>query len=292
MDPQTEDDDVGEPQDGDDTSTTTGEAEAEGSGTEVAAGDPPADDDDESFSVSLGEDDPPEEPTKDAPEWVRGLRKEQQALRRENRELRAKLEEKSAPPAIVIGEKPSFEGCGYDETKYEAELDAWKERKRSAEAQAEAHTAALKQAEKDWQEKLAGYGKAKEALKAKAPDFDDAEAAVLADFDVTQQNILVHAKQSELMVYALGLNAKERARLSAIKNYAVFALEVGELVGKLKVKQGSRPPNPERRLSGGAPGKGIDPQGELKRLEAEAERTGDRSKVAAYYRKQKQAATA
>jgi hypothetical protein len=291
MDPEIEDDDEVEtsPAEGE-TSQTEGEAEGEGSGTEVeASGDAPGGDgdDDGAFSVSFGDDTPAEDDeTKAAPPWVQKLRKEQTRLARENRELKAKLEAKAAPAAIVIGEKPTLESCGYDEVKFENELDAWKDRKRSAEAQERTAIEAREKAAKDFNARLSAYGTAKEALKAKAPDFDDAEAAVLADFDVTQQNVLVHAKQPELMVYALGLNAKERARLAAIKNYAEFALEVGELVAKMKVKQGNRPPTPERRISGGAPGKGIDPKGELKRLEAEAERTGDRTKVAAYHRRQ------
>src|ERR1044072_581125 len=66
---------------------------------------------------------------------VRHLRAE---LRRT--QARAKeLEVAQAPkPKIVIGEKPTLEGCEWDEEKFETELTAWHERKRQADAEANA----------------------------------------------------------------------------------------------------------------------------------------------------------
>jgi hypothetical protein len=121
-------------------------------------------------------------------------------------------------------------------------------------------------------------------------DFDDAEATVLADLDTVQQNLLLRAKDHEKLVYALGKNDKERARMAAIKDYADFAIEVGRLENKLKVTPRKVPP-PERRMSGSAPGKAIA-DAELAKLEAEAARTGDRTKVAAYHRRKSLAAQA
>jgi hypothetical protein len=253
-----------------------------------AAGEAPGDDD--GLAISIGDDEPDPEPDiEKAPQWVREMRKEQPKLRREIRDLRAeneRLKATSAPPAIVVGEKPTMESCGYDEAKFETELEAYHKRKNDAEAQVRERERAQAEERRSWDTRVAAYQEAKSKLKAKVSDFDDAEAAVLASFDVTQQGILILAKQSEMLTYALGKNDKVREGLAKIKNYGEFAIAVGELMGKLKVTPRKAPP-PERRLSGAAPGSrgtgGADK--ELARLEAEADRTGDRTKVAQYRRK-------
>jgi hypothetical protein len=184
------------------------------------------------------------------------MRKEQPKLRREIRDLRAeneRLKATSSPPAIVVGEKPTMESCGYDEAKFETELEAYHKRKNDAEAQVRERERAQAEERRSWDTRVAAYQEAKSKLKAKVSDFDDAEAAVLASFDVTQQGILILAKQSEMLTYALGKNDKVREGLAKIKNYGEFAIAVGELMGKLKVTPRKAPP-PERRLSGAAPG--------------------------------------
>jgi hypothetical protein len=261
------------------------DTEAETSGAQASA-------DEDGVSISIG-DEPPAQPQDDeaAPEWVRKLRKDQQQLIRENRELKAereKLRAASAPPAIVVGARPTLESCEYDETKFVQALDEWHERKRQAADQEKHQANALAAAEKKQNDLLVAYRKAALALPVK--DFDDAEATVLADLDTVQQNLLLRAKDHEKLVYALGKNDKERARMAAIKDYADFAIEVGRLENKLKVTPRKVPP-PERRMSGSAPGKAIA-DAELAKLEADAARTGDRTKVAAYHRRKSLAAQA
>src|SRR5690349_21585185 len=59
-------------------------------------------------------------------------------LRQQLRETQSRLREveKAAPQTqrIEVGEKPTLSGCEYDEERFEAELDGWKERKAAAEA--------------------------------------------------------------------------------------------------------------------------------------------------------------
>lgn len=280
-----------------DTSQTDDDQPQDGEGDEVeASGDAPGDDD--GLAISIGDDEPESEPDiEKAPQWVREMRKEQPKLRREIRDLRAeneRLKATAAPPAIVVGDKPTMESCGYDEAEYETQLDAWKDRKREAEAQTRERDAAQKKERDAWDARVAAYQEAKSKLKAKVADLDEAEAAVLGSFDVTQQGILLLAKQPEMMMYALGKNDKAREGLAKIKNYGEFAIAIGELMGKLKVTPSKKAPPPERRIAGSAPGsRGTGgPDKKLDALEAEAERTGDRSKVIAYKRQLKQAQSA
>jgi hypothetical protein len=263
-----------------------GHADPAAETTEASA----SDDDGDGFTISIG-DEPPAQPQDDAtaPDWVRELRKNQQKLIRENRELKSKLDAKTAPPAIVVGDRPTLEGCQFDEEKFVQALDEWHERKLKASDQEKQQKDALAAAEKKQNDLLAAYRKAATALPVK--DFDDAEAAVLGDLDTVQQNLLLRAKDHEKLVYALGKDDKQRARMAAIKDYADFAIEVGRLESKLKVTPRKNIPQPERRISGSAPGKAIA-DAELAKLEADAARTGDRTKVAAYYRRKALAAQA
>jgi hypothetical protein len=290
-----EDDELEVVQEDLDGTSQTEEDPPEGADDEVeASGETPGDDGE--FAVSIGDDEPdPESIPKEAPEWVRGLRKDYQKLAREARELRAeneRLKAEKAPPAIVVGDKPTMESCDFDEATYEAAYEDWRKRKSDAEAQVRQRETAQAEEQKAWDARVAAYQEAKLKVKAKVPDFDDAEAAVLASFDVTQQGILLLAKQPELLTLALGKNDKVREGLAKVKNYGEFAIAVGELMTKLKVTSKKPVPPPERRLSGSAPGsRGTGgPDKTLERLRAEADKTGDRSKVIAHMAKQRQAA--
>lgn len=254
-----------------------------------ASGDGGAGDDDE-ITVTIGDEDPPAEDSEAAPAWVRTLRKDHQKVLREARELRAeneKLKGAAAPAAIVVGEEPTLEAYEYDEGRFKQAWRDWNARKAQAESQQREQAKAKEDDDKAWNTRLAAYGTAKAALKVK--DFDEAEAAVLSVFNVTQQGIVLHSKQPEVMVYALGKSDKARAELAAIKNPVEFALAIGRLESKLKVTPRKSVPPPERRFSGGAPGKAgtAGSDAKLAALEAEADKTGDRTKVAAYHRQQK-----
>jgi hypothetical protein len=69
-----------------------------------------------------------------------------------------------------------------------------------------------------------------------------------------------------------------------------YAFAVAELVGQLKVQPKKVPPAPEKQVRGMAGG-GTAIDNVEKRLEAEADETGNRTKLIAY-RKQKEAKAA
>jgi hypothetical protein len=238
--------------------------------------------------VSIGEEAPPTEEEKPAPKWVRELRRTQRELQRENRELKAKLEApvSTETKPVQVGVKPTLDSCDYDSEKFEAELAQWYERKREADA-AEAQVRSEQEAqERAWKAKLEAYGKAKAELRVR--DYDDAEEAVQQFLDVTQQGVLIEgADNPALLVYALGKNPAKAKELAAIKSPVKFAFAVAKLEKELKVSNRSKQaPPPEKTVSGtGRISGAVDST--LERLRAEADLTGDRTKVVQYMKQQR-----
>ena len=260
---------------------------AEGQGTEGQTG---ASEDD-GVVVTIGEEPPPpeEEEAQRAPEWVRELRKNHRELQRKNRELEEKLsavsgaETKPAP----LGKKPTLEEHDYDADKYETALSAWYEQKRKHDEEQSRIENEQKEAQKAWQAKLDSYGKAKTELKVR--DFDDAELVTQETLSTTQQGIILQgAENPALMVYALGKNPKKAKELASINDPVKFAFAVAKLETQLKVTNRKAAPPPEKTVRGtGSVSGTVDSQ--LERLRADAERTGDYSKVMAYKRQKRQA---
>ena len=245
--------------------------------------------DTEEVVVSIGEEAPPPDEHTPAPEWVKELRKTNRELQRQNRELQGRLQ---AAPAetkpVVIGNKPKLEDHDYDADKYEEALTNWFDRKRQADDVNAKQEAEVMNQQKAWQAKLDGYGKAKAELRVK--DFEDAEEVAQQVFSITQQGVLLQgADNPALVVYALGKNPAKAKELAEIKDPVKFAFAVAKLEKDLKVTNRRQAPAPERIVTGTGRSSGaVDST--LERLRADAERTGNMTKVIAY-KAQKRAAS-
>jgi len=278
-----EDQHVGQGQSTGETPNDDQQAGGEGSGNQAATG---AATDDEEVVITIGDEAPPasnEDENQPAPQWLKDLRKANREKDKQIRELQQQLavkDAKAAPSAITVGDKPTLEGCDYDSDRFETELTAWHERKRQADEQAAKQRKEQEDAQAAWQSKLNAYNTAKAALKV--PDFEDAEAVVLETFSQTQQAIIINgAENPERVMYALGKNPAKAKELASIKDPVKYAFAVAKLETQLKVTPRKAPPAPERVVSGTAAGAtGVDST--LERLEAEADRTGDRTKLIAY----------
>ena len=250
------------------------ELEAEQPEQEAAAPEP------EEVIVTIGDEKPAEE-EEQAPDWVRDLRRKNREDQKRIRELEAKLQQ-TQPQQVMprLGPKPTLEGMDYDSQKYEAALEQWYSQKR----QVDEFQSRVKQAEQQqmqaWQSKLEAYGTAKQSLKVR--DYDDAEATVQEALNTVQQGVLLQgADNPAMVVYALGKNPKKAKELAAITDPVKFAFAVAKLEAQLKVAPKKTPPPPEGAIRSTAPISGaVDSN--LDRLRAEAERTGDYSKVFKY----------
>lgn len=238
----------------------------------------------EEVLVSIGDASPAseEEEHKQAPEWVKDLRKENREKSRKLRELEAKLAERDAKAESVTNlPKPTLADCEYDPDLYEQKFLAWQQQE-EARKDAERKKADDEKAQADsWNEKVTAYNNAK--AKLKVSDFDDAEAAVLHELNVTQQGIIVSgADNAALVNYALGKNPAKLKELASIKDPVKFAFAVAKLETQVKTSPRKAPPAPEGRVRTGnaAPSGAVD--NTLERLREKAMKTGDMSEVVAY----------
>jgi hypothetical protein len=236
------------------------------------------------ITVMIGDEAPEEE--KPAPDWVRDLRKKNREDQKRIKELEAKLAIQQPQAQTTLGKKPELDEFDYDTSRYETALSDWFEKKRKYEAEQEQNQKAQAEQANAWQSKLENYAEAKTQLKVK--DFEDAESTVSESFNVTQQGVVLQgADNPALLVYALGKNPKKLKELASITDPVKFAFAIAKLETQLKVSNKKPAPPPEKVVGGTAPIRGaVDST--LERLRADAERTGDYSKVFAY-RKQKRA---
>ena len=245
---------------------------------------------DDEVVVQIGDEETPPQEVEKAPDWVRELRKSHKDQQRENRELKKRLEELSEtkqPEKVTLGNKPTMESAEYDSDVYERQLAALYENKRKHDEQIEQAKAEQENQQKAWQSTLDSYAEKRKQIKVS--DFEDAEMIVQDELDNTQQGMILQgAENPALLVYALGKNPKKAKELASINDPVKFAFAVAKLETQLKVTNRKASTKPETVISGKAPKSGsVDSN--LERLRAEAERTGDYTKVTAYKRQKRQA---
>lgn len=242
--------------------------------------------------VSIGDESPSseEDELQKAPQWVKDLRKENRDKARRIRELEeaAAKRETEGKTADAV-KKPTMADCDYDEEEYEKRYDAWQKQERERQAEVDRQKAEQAAQEATWKAKLTAYDDGKTALKL--ADFEDAEAGAREALNQTQMGIIIHgAKNPALVTYALGKAPAKLKELASIKDPIQFAFAVANLEAQVKTTTRKvTPPVAEAPVRGNTPAS-LGGDSELARLEAEAERTGDRTKVVAYRRQKLKAA--
>jgi len=247
----------------------------------------------EEFDIVVGDEKPEEQDEDDfhgkpAPQWVKDLRKEKKESDRRIKELEAKLNQQAQPETIELGEKPTLESVNYDADEFEAKLTEWHAKKLQFEQQEASKREEQEKANKVWQDKLKSYETKKTATKLKVRDFDEAEEVARDVLTPTQQGILIHgAEKPDLLIYHLGKNPKKAKELAAITDPIQFAFEAAKIDAQIKMTARKPSTSPERKPSGSAALSGsVD--NTLAKLRADAEKSGDYTKVNEYKRKLKQ----
>lgn len=286
------------PQDDDAAGNTGDDVDPEGGTTDEAADGDGAGDDE--VVISFGEESPTsEEDESRAPPWVRELRKQDRekarALRERDRQLRekdaeiARLKGQADPASGDPGPKPTLESCDFDADKFADKLEAWHTRKREHDDQQAKRTQAEEQQRAQWKNRIDAVDKAASELKVK--DHAEATEAVEAQFSPVQLGIVLGGpddpKASAQLRYALGKNPKKLKELASIQDPVKFAFAVAKLETQLKVTPRKAAPLPDRQVRSNVAGAAVV-DSEYERLSAEADRTGDRTKVAAYLRQKQQ----
>lgn len=249
----------------------------------------PEDSDEEELIVTIGEESPPQEDDESrAPEWVRKVRandrEKTRKLRQAERELeetRQKLASYEQQKQTQLGPKPTLEACDYDADLFEKQLDAWKERKAVADKQAEEAKAAAKQKQEFFNSKFEAYTTRKAEVAGKIRDFDDVEETVRETFDETQLGVvLAHAKDPALLLYAIGKDEKRLQELAKIKDPVEYIFAVARMETQLRTSSRKPSSAPEKSVKGSASTVGSDKR--MDQLIAEAQRTGDGTKLRQY----------
>jgi hypothetical protein len=264
-------------------------AEQEGAEEQTTANDDdqPHEDGEEVDVISWGD-------TAVAPEdETEGMRNLREALKRE-KQLRKDAEARVAPKADPVGDKPNMDDYWEKPEQFEVDLLAWNERKRQAgERETQAQAAARKQQER-WEAQHrdldAGYSE------LRAPGKDVARSTVEDQFPGEQFAYLVKAagKNAPAFVLALGSASDKREELKSLAadgSWAEFIATAAVMAKEVNVQRRKPTTAPDQNHAArGASGLGSAGSAEkrLAALEAEADRTGDRSKVIAFKRAQKE----
>lgn len=206
-----------------------------------------------------------------APEWVKEVRKE-------NRELKRQLKQRESQQfeQQVLREKPTLDDHDYDSDAFEQDYAQWLTEKQQVDAQVHAER-------QKYQQYHERYKADVDAIKAKAPDYDEVELSVVDVLSEQKQGLLqMLVDNPAKVVYALGKNSPAQlerlSKLDDIQFAKQIVLMEMQMSSKTKSRNQNKPKPKTHELEGAAGGADT----RLAKLEVEADRTGDRSKVAAY----------
>lgn len=236
--------------------------------------------------VSLDDEESPPQ-VSEAPAWVKDLRKKSKEDAKRIRELEEKLKAQDAPAKPkTLPDKPRLSDFDFDEDAFQAAMDGWYVQKREFEEHERQIQEAEKQKQAAAQAKQARYVEDKTSLQV--DEYDELEDEVRSTLNPVQQALIVEGcKKPALFVASLAKSPKALKELAAITDPAEFAFEAGKLFGKLEAMQ-AKPkvkPAPETRVRAQT---GVSVDDKLEKLRAEAEKTGDYTKVMAYKKQMRQ----
>lgn len=226
------------------------------------------------------------------PNLVNKLRKKLRDKDKRIREFeRNQKQEAENQEQLVLGPRPVLYEDGYeDEAKFAKGTDAWYERKGKIESEKERQTGLQKQEQERMQQVETSYADKKKAFSGLVTDYDDAESAIEQAFDRTQQGILLTgASNPATMAYTLYKRPALLEEMSKIKDPVKFAIALGELQTKSKVKPRKPNTRPEKTVSGHNK-MNAGAQAQMDKLEKEYDKTGDRTKINALKREQRELA--
>ena len=249
--------------------------EQDADGEEAESQDDSADD---ALEFSFDDDGDSSDPFKgqEAPEWVKKVREENRDLKRQLKQRESQQVEQQA-----LREKPTLDDHDYDSDAFEQDYAQWLTEKQQVDAQVHAER-------QKYQQYHERYKADVDAIKAKAPDYDEVELSVVDVLSEQKQGLLqMLVDNPAKVVYALGKNSPAQlerlSKLDDIQFAKQIVLMEMQMSSKTKSRNQNKPKPKTHELEGAAGGADT----RLAKLEAEADRTGDRSKVAAYKKQMK-----
>ena len=250
------------------------DADFDENGDEIMPPQPASDDDDDGeVAIEVEGDDEPEE----EPHLAKKLRAEVRERNKRIKELEARL----APKPVDIGKKPDlWEDCEGDPDKFEADLLAWTERKRQAEQAERSQTEQQTTQQQAFEKKNIAYRA--NAAKMGMRDIEKYEQSVIDSLGADYLGAIVrYADDPAKVVAGLGRNSHILDKIADESDPVIRLKLMFQLEKQMVIKRkGAADPEAGTILKGTANVSGGDKA--LEKLEKDAERTGDRSKLIAY----------
>lgn len=254
-------------------------------GDDTDAAEPDDEGGEEETVISFADDADPDADKPDDSSVIRGLRQQL----RDAKKRAAEAEKATVKPTVELGPEPDFERDG---DKYGYDHDAWFEdwkKWKATEATVKVDQAKAEErdraAQESWQQDFGAYQASKVTLGV--PDFDEAEDAVRSALSQNQQTAIIKAaSKPDAFIYALGNSEAKLAELAKIEDLIKFAAAVARMEGAIKVVKRRKAPDPEKIERGSGSTTPVKADAQLEKLEKEAERSGDRTKVVAFKKAQ------
>lgn len=244
----------------------------------------------EGYDLAFGEESLTSEDEPEESEGIKNLREANRQKKQELKELRERMAQmetqtQQAQPQELpfIDEEPQLEDFDYDQEEYQKAMSEHYQAKQRHDAQKLQQQHQLMEVQKRVQENYVEFNKSKDAFKH--PEMDDVEqdvADALGQRSVHLLEVLRDDPHAAQKVFTLGKKKDVLQKLSSIQDPVLFGMELGKTLSQVSVKPRRSPKTSPEASMNSSGGKGVDSN--LKRLEAEADRTGDRTKVAAYKR--------
>jgi len=216
---------------------------------------------------------------------VRRLRQEAADAKREAAALR-----KTTRPKIEVGEEPTLEGCDYNEDHFKAQWRKWNEDRQRAAAveheQAEIASAQQRKFERVRSQviqKVASYG---------VDDVDAAEKRIVEALGPEISSLAMMAiPGADKLFAALAKSPRHLSEIASHTDQTDRLRMLIELKDKIVIKNGKKPPAPEAdTILRSTTSVAAKVDATEQRLEKEAERTNDYTKLFEYRRGKRKAA--
>jgi len=248
------------------------------------------DEDEESITVSIGDEEPEQRDYNAMPPWVKDLRRAHERAQKKNMRLTRQIEEMQSRQSAGNGHKPdmpdpgpipTLAGSDYDETKFSQRMQEWHEARLIYDRAQEKKKSEAEAVQQQFNQRLARFNSEKTRLKVS--DYEEAEITVSEAMSPTQRGIIISAADNPaILMYALGKNPERLKQLSAISDPIQFSFAAAKLEKELKITKRKPRTAPEKTLE--SSGNAIGASKSLQRLRDE----GDMEKVIAYRRKLRQ----
>lgn len=236
------------------------------------------DDGEQETVIGFADEEPGEDEEQDGGNTV--IRRLRTELKERNKRIRELETSAPAPQKIEVGEKPTLAGLNYDEDAYEKAIEEWREQKAKVEAENAKAEEQTRAAQESWQADLQGYQAKQQKLGVE--DFEEAEETIKSTLNLVQQAVIVKAADDPAaFVYALSKSATKMAELSKMHDPIKLAAAIVRMEGAVKVVKKRKAPAIDKPQSGsgGKPPLRGDKAQQLEKLEKEAEKSGDRTKL-------------